>query len=430
MAESNIETFDFPQVEVGFFLSRLEESMRTSMAKMEAEKEAYSKLTPEQQKVYQWQEIPRPMLAIGKAGIGKTEGVRGVARELGIGMKEMRLVNYTETDLIGIPYLKDGRTLHGTNDLFPVEERDGEYGFLLVDEFTSASRNIQVPILQLTDSSRAIGNYKLPKGWKIIIAGNGPNDGGTFVNLPGTVISRSSCYYVQASSDSWLSWAAKNNIHPAIRAFIKSNPNEIHGYNEDYDTGYDRAFPCPRAWTNLSTELYDIDNRTPDWAKSEDSFAANSYTVSVLVSSYIGTVASDKFMNFLRYESKLIEPNLIIMGKPNLPKLASMEAPVAYFQLSILNDALSNIFKNPNTDILLQRKVDDRLLKAVANCFNWVLDSCSPESERAVYATTEFMDASAGIAPLIIQSPQFNALCPKFSKLGQNLAALFAPGVK
>lgn len=430
MAEATIETFDFPQVEVSFFLDRLEESMRTSMQKIEAEKAEYARLTDEQKKVYQWEETPRPMLAIGKAGIGKTEGVRGVAKKLGIGMKEMRLVNYTETDLIGIPYLKDGRTFHGTNDLFPVEERDGEYGFLLVDEFTSASRNIQVPILQLTDSSRAIGGYTLPRGWKIIIAGNGPNDGGTFVNLPGTVISRSSCYYVQASSDAWLTWAAKNNVHPAIRAFIKSNPSEIHGYNEDYDTGYDRAFPCPRAWTNLSTELHDIDNRMPDWAKTDESFTANSYTVGVLVSSYIGTTASGKFMSFMQYESQLIEPSLIMLGKAKDKRLADMSAPVSFFQLSILTDALAELFKNPKTDILMKRQVPIQIVQAVANCFNWVLDSCSPESERAVYATTEFMDASAGIAPMIIQSPEFNTLCPKFKQLGQNLAALFAPGTR
>ena len=322
---SNTETFNFPVVTVG----DLEDILRVMM-KIEFEDVANNGKTDKNGKKFETR-IPAPVLALGKAGIGKTEMFRGLAKDLGIGFKEIRLVNYTETDLVGLPYRNnDNMTSHAANDLFPIPERDGDKGILLVDEFTSATRQVQVPILQLTDVSRSIGSYKLPDGWKIIIAGNGPSDGGTFNDLPGTVISRSSCYYVVPAAEAWLDWATKHNIHPYVRAFVSKTPAAIHGYVADED--YDRAFPCPRAWTNLSKELYDYDRAVA--ANNGDNMPS---VVTCLVASYVGRKMAVDFLDFISYRSQMVEPRDILRnGEKCQRHIYDLNANALWLTLSFL----------------------------------------------------------------------------------------------
>ena len=44
-----------------------------------------------------------PVTLLGKSGIGKTESIRDLAADLGIGFIELRLSHYQESDLIGLP---------------------------------------------------------------------------------------------------------------------------------------------------------------------------------------------------------------------------------------------------------------------------------------------------------------------------------------
>ena len=48
--------------------------------------------------------IMRPIFGLGKGGIGKTESIKDLADQLGIGYIDIRLLMYSEVDLKGIPY--------------------------------------------------------------------------------------------------------------------------------------------------------------------------------------------------------------------------------------------------------------------------------------------------------------------------------------
>lgn len=409
---SDVETFDFPEVSVGFFLQRVKDEMTTDMQKGR---------------------VPNPMLGIGLAGIGKTEGISGLCKEMGIAFQEMRLVNYTETDLIGIPFLKDGRTEHGTNVLFPSEERDGKYGILLVDEFTSAPSNIQVPILQLTDKSRSVGQYKLPDGWKIVITGNGPNDGGTFTNLPGTVISRASCYRVVPTVESWLDWAGKNNIHPAIRAFVKYAPDNLHGYSEDEATGYDRAFPCPRSWTKLSVLLTDYYERFPGWASKPETFEDHKEMVEILVAANIGVTTARAFMAFLQFEKDLVDAAAVCKADtpekrkalaPSRDKNGKLNRQAFYLSITHLADMLGMAAQQPKWVNAMKRFVAPEMFSFVANSINWVLES-SDSLDITTFAIAEINSALGGIAAHLVAEPTFKKLCPRFAEFAKTLNGVF-----
>lgn len=435
MAQTAADFFNFPTVDIKVFLKRVEEEFEDDMKAQREYELAMSQAKSETDKLEMRaklgkKRIPYPMLMLGKAGIGKTQGISELCAKRGWGFKEMRLVNFTETDLIGIPYKDEhGMTQYATNALFPnVERGDPEYGIILVDEFTSAPSNIQVPILQLTDSSRSIGNYHLPDGWKIVLAGNGPGDGGTFRSLPGTVISRASCYYVITSTEAWLDYAMLNSIHRSIRAYIGSMRTDIsgagdtlHGYKEDEDTGYEKAFPCPRTWEKLSRFLYDLDKRYPGWQTPEVQDRIGGNYVNFLVASCIGSTAANAFLAFIAYEKDIVSAEAICkandaVARAKLPRLDSLDPGAKYLTVCTLADYLCD--KSEGKVDVITGTVDKSYIQMFANALNWVFEGVAdPTSEEAMFAVTDISQRNNHISMSLTQSPEFIQLCPTYSKL-------------
>ena len=83
----------------------------------------------------------RPIFGLGKGGIGKTESIADLAKELGIGYIDIRLLLYSEVDLKGIPYpdSSNTHTIWLQNSILPIASRDGDMGILVLDEITSPS---------------------------------------------------------------------------------------------------------------------------------------------------------------------------------------------------------------------------------------------------------------------------------------------------
>lgn len=117
--------------------------------------------------------VTSPILILGKAGIGKTEQITQLAKDEGIGYKEIRLLLYDAAELKGIPYAdrETQTTKIFPQDIFPTAERDGERGILVLDEVTSCQAQLRTAVFQLLDAKRSLGSYKLPDGWMIVQIG-------------------------------------------------------------------------------------------------------------------------------------------------------------------------------------------------------------------------------------------------------------------
>ena len=254
-----------------------------------------------------------PIVGIGGAGIGKTAGIYELTQILGIGYKELRLVNHTETDLIGIPYDEyndrdsngEHKTRFAANTLLPTKS-DGEEGILVLDEITSCAPNIRALALQLLDSSRRVGDYKLPEKWKIIVLGNGSDDGAVnYQGLELPVINRCECFRIENDYGCWRDWADTHNVNKMVIAFLNFMPSMFAKYpGADEDDVC--AFPTPRSWTELSFKLNLYENNT-------DGGVLDDFTVMMLAQSRVGQEAGTHFATFYRFKTDA--PNVIELFK-------------------------------------------------------------------------------------------------------------------
>lgn len=283
-----------------------------------------------------------PMLFIGKSGIGKTEAIMGLAKSMGIGFKEFRLILTTEVDLMGTPNIEkdpDGSewSSFATPRTMPSVEKDGEVGILLLDEITSATANVRTAAMQLMDKSRKLGNYELPPKWLIVCLGNGEEDGGNFNGMEFAFLNRCISYRVKTEVDctdpvkglGWIQWAMQNKVNPSVVSFIKQYGLEVlHDFDTDLPAA---AFPSPRSWTGLANKL--TVQELKNGGKPLDDIA-----VSIYASGFVGKEMGNRFAVHYRFKDQLVDPKLILSGKVNYNEVfgEKKERSVVLTQLSAI----------------------------------------------------------------------------------------------
>lgn len=251
-----------------------------------------------------------PIMGIGKSGIGKTEGIAELCKEMGIGFCELRLVTMTEVDLLGVPMI--GKTEGGesytdwaSNKLLPIESRDGKRGVLVLDEITSATSTIRAAAYQLLDSKRALGNYKLPDNWLVVAIGNGIEDGGVYQGMEGAFINRCKAFRVVEDFETWKTWAIRHDANPSVIAFLQFKPDELHKFDPNADV---EMFPSPRAWMSLSRMLNRRELKRG--GKAIDKESAGLYACSA-----VGVKSGAQFEDFYGYNKDVKSVDDILDGK-------------------------------------------------------------------------------------------------------------------
>jgi MoxR-like ATPase len=200
---------------------------------------------------------------LGGTGVGKSAVVRQVADELAddkevivdainpnskqFGFIDFRLSLYETVDLGGLPYIDDAG---GQKRAFLGNLPTKGEGLLFFDEYPQASPSVQAVIGQLIYEKR-LGEYVLPKGWKIICAGNRVSDRASSNKLPSHVIGRVALIDFEHNVDDWINWANKNNVHEDVIGFISQQPQALL----EFDPKIVEPQPSPRTWTALSDTL-------------------------------------------------------------------------------------------------------------------------------------------------------------------------------
>jgi hypothetical protein len=277
----------------------------------------------------------RPLFLWGPPGIGKSELVEGITKEMGGRMYDLRLAQMDPTDIRGIPYYnKDLGLMDWAPPIdLPSEADAAKYPVvtLFLDEMNSAAPSVQAAAYQLV-LNRRIGKYVLPDNVVIIAAGNREGDKGVTYRMPAPLANRFVHLEMRPDFESWLQWATENRIHKDVIGYISFAKQDLYDFDPKSSS---RSFATPRSWSFVSSLL-------------DDGMADS--TVTDLVAGTIGDGTAVKFMAHRKIASKLPNPEDVLAGKVKELQIKEISA---MYSLTIsmcyeLQDAYAKFGKEDN----------------------------------------------------------------------------------
>lgn len=260
-----------------------------------------------------------PLFIHGSPGIGKSYIVADIAQTNGLELVDVRLSQMDPVDLRGVPSIKNEQTVWMPPVFFP-QDTDSE-GILFLDELNAAPPSVQAAIYQLV-LNRQMGEYILPKGWRIICAGNRISDRGVVFRLPTPLANRMVHLHVQARFEDFKLFALKANLHHFVIGFLGFRP-DLLSTDPVVEDDANPAFATPRSYHMLSNIL----KATQD---------LNSITS--IIYGTIGYSAGIEFVSYVKVYEELPDIAAIykgqypgIVGQPAL-LYAMVSALVEYYQ--------------------------------------------------------------------------------------------------
>jgi hypothetical protein len=237
----------------------------------------------------------------GPPGIGKSELVENITKELGGLMIDLRLGQMEPTDIRGIPfYNKDiGKMDWAPPVELPDEEMAKDYPIvvLFLDELNSAAPSVQSAAYQLI-LNRRIGKYRLPKNVVMVAAGNRESDKGVTYRMPTPLANRFLHQEMKVDFASWQEWAVTNKVHKDVVGYLSFAKQDLYDFDSKSSS---RAFATPRTWSFVSELLQEDD--------SDDNTMTN------LIAGTVGEGLAVKFMAHRKIAGRMPNPADILSGK-------------------------------------------------------------------------------------------------------------------
>jgi hypothetical protein len=243
----------------------------------------------------------RPLFLWGPPGIGKSEVVADITRELGGLMIDLRLGQMDPTDIRGIPfYNKEKNVMDWAPPIdLPDADTASQYPVvvLFLDEMNSAAPAVQAAAYQLV-LNRRVGKYVLPDNVVLVAAGNRESDKGVTYRMPTPLANRFVHLEMRVDFPVWQEWAVLNDIHKDVIGYLSFAKQDLY----DFDAkSASRSFATPRSWTFVSELLADED--------------VDETTYTDLIAGAVGEGLAVKFMAHRKIAGKMPKPEDILSGK-------------------------------------------------------------------------------------------------------------------
>ena len=257
--------------------------------------------------------IKRPIFLWGGPGIGKSEVVHQIAKNIEAKVIDIRLSLWEPTDIKGIPYFnsKENNMVWAQPSELPTSALAKKHKniVLFLDEMNSAAPSVQAAAYQLI-LNRKVGTYTLPDNVLIVAAGNREADKGVVYRMPAPLANRFIHLEMKPEFDDWLEWAVNNNIHKDVVGYLTFSKKDLYDFDPKSPS---RSFATPRSWSFVSELLSDdLDENT----------------VTDLVSGAVGEGLAVKFMAHRKVASELPNPSEILDGK--ITEMKSKEISAMY----------------------------------------------------------------------------------------------------
>lgn len=290
--------------------------------------------------------LPSVMLW-GPPGVGKSQAVRQIAKEIEMGtgkktvVTDVRLLLFNPIDLRGIPTSNADKTLAIwlKPQIFQMDDNEDVVNILFLDEISAAPQSVQAAAYQIT-LDRVVGEHKLPDNCIVIAAGNRVTDKSVAFKMPKALANRLLHIEVEGNFSSWKRWAISKGINPKVVGFLSFRQNYLMGFESSSD---DLAFATPRSWEMVSNLLnYICDDVEKMYS---------------LISGLVGTGVAVEFRTWCNVYNDLPDVAEIFAGKmPHVPTSTD-----AMYALTSSMTAYAREHKDDMTKITNSIKYADRL---------------------------------------------------------------------
>ena len=206
----------------------------------------------------------RPILLLGAPGIGKTQIMAQICRELSIGLVAYTITHHTRQSAIGLPFIREKKygdmvtsvTEYTMSEIvaamYEKMEKTGlAEGILFIDEINCVSETLAPAMLQFLQY-KTFGSHEIPPGWVIVAAGNPPEYNKSVRDFDVVTLDRVRKLNVEPDYACWKGYAYEQEIHPAILSYLNLKPQHFYKMENTVDGMF---FATPRGWEDLSRIL-------------------------------------------------------------------------------------------------------------------------------------------------------------------------------
>ena len=282
-----------------------------------------------------------PVILRGRHGVGKSQVVYQIAKNMGLPVVERRASQMTEGDLVGLPSVDGDRTSFNPPDWF--KQACEQPVVLFLDEVDRAVLEVRQGIFELTDS-RKLNGHPLHADTVVFAAVNGGEHGEQYqVNeMDPAELDRYSVWDIEPTVEDWLSWA-KDNVDSLVWDFINQNRSHLE-HSGDYEPN--KVYPSRRSWDRLNQVL-----------KGADLLENPGPAMFALATSFVGFEAAVAFNDYAKNYERVVTVEQLLNGE----RVEALES-------FSLNDHCAMIEKVDAEEILKAEISDDHLVN-LANYF-------------------------------------------------------------
>ena len=303
---------------------------------------AYKRMSLYIEKGYGKARVKTPFI-YGAPGIGKTQLIKQVCDELGIGHITLDVQYYMPEDLVGAPdvvyttkptYDDLGNILNYgvgvTTQNSPVRlhetKKHKNGGILFLDELNRADGPLLTKMLNFINEGR-IDSFELPPNWMIVAAGNRSTEGSNIIQLENETAFKRRFTFMNLVPDveNWRKWGRDTNkkfrinhgrdkMMPEVFDFILNNSDYF--YKAYVST--EGAYPNPAAWADVANEILDeVEVRgLKSWRELDKRHMVEIYTENV------GLDAANEIIKYFHVVEKFTEADFEqIIKEPQKAKI-------------------------------------------------------------------------------------------------------------
>lgn len=367
-------------------------------------------------------------LVSGRHGIGKSQMVKSIAKDLGGVCITIEGGTLKEGEITGLPYqFKDengqirfrflpyyaveriqaeekrlfelsGRTVtqemlsgdenrYAMNDLTPQEKIDALLSgkvcpvILFIDEINRTENSVYKELMNIL-LTRSVNGYEFP-WWVFFVGAMNPSTQNSVYatnEMDPAQLDRFIKIKVGDNTKEWLSYGKTAGIDPRILSFIKDNPKCLSSQAKDLDDE-EKPEPSPRGWDMVDTLLSSEEMLRPFFTDKENDPKTVEKDMKNLVAAKLGASVATMFFASIVSKARALMPEEIFADDANLtntsPALSQLSAAKKVQTCNLMLDYLKE-----NIEFIMLDKVQFAIIKQQLSKLVQLLDA----STRLLFA--------------------------------------------